>query len=218
MGAVYASLLSQEITTASVFFSRVSEVYGTMHDYIADTTISTGTDSRKQTMHATVYFKRPDKLRIDFTKPAEQVILFTGETLTIYLPAYRMVLNQVMEKDSTAGSANLATPQGLSLLRRSYTIAYETGAAPQPLDENSSEPVVVLALNRRSATETFRTIRLLITPGSKLIRRIEAWPISGSKITFDFYNYRLNTGIPDAKFLYDIPPNADMLNNFLFED
>ena len=210
--------LSQSITTASVFFASMSEQYGALSDYSADITISTGTGSRIQTMEATVYFKRPNRLRIDFTKPNEQVILFTGDALTIYVPAYRMVLNQTIEKDSSAGTANLATPQGLSLLKRSYTIAYETGADSQPLEEGSSEQVVALILNRRSASETFRSIRLLVLPGSKLIRRIEAWPISGSKITFDFTRYRLNTGIPDSRFLYDIPPNADMLNNFLLEE
>ncbi|MGP1593709.1 MAG: LolA family protein [Treponema sp.] len=214
--AMVSLLISEEITTANVFFSSVSETYGRLRDYATDITITTG--SGKKTMNASVFFKRPNRLRMDFTQPANQVILFTGDALTIYLPAYRIILNQNMNQGGAAGSANLATPQGLSLLKRSYTIAYETGAAAQPLDENSSEPVVVLALNRRSASETFRTIRLLISPATKLIRRIEAWPISGSKITFDFYNYRLNTGIPDSKFLYDIPQNADMLNNFLFEE
>ena len=213
----YAAVFSQSITTASVFFAGVSEKYGGLSDYTAALTISAGTGSRTQVMNATVYFKRPNRLRIDFTKPDEQVILFTGDTLTIYIPAYRMVLSQTIEK-SAAGSAHLATPQGLSLLKRSYTIAYETGADPQPLEEGSSEQVIALILNRRSAAETFRTIRLLISPSTQLIRRIEAWPISGSKITFDFSNYHLNTGIPDSRFLYDLPPNASMLNNFLFEE
>ena len=214
----YITAFGQSITTASIFFAGMSEQYAALSDYTANLTVSTGSGSRVQTMEATVYFKRPNRLRIDFTRPNEQVILFTGDTLTIYVPSYRMVLNQTIEKDSSAGAANLATPQGLSLLKRSYTIAYETGAAPQPLEEGSSEQVVVLALNRRSASETFRNIRLLVSPETKLIRRIEAWPISGSKITFDFSAYRLNTGIPDSRFLYDIPPNADMLNNFLFEE
>lgn len=212
----YITAFCQSITTASMFFAGMSERYGALSDYTANLTVSTG--SKGQTMEATVYFKRPNRLRIDFTKPNEQVILFTGDTLTIYVPAYRMVLNQSIEKDSSTGTANLATPQGLSLLKRSYTIAYETGADAQPLEEGSPERVVVLTLNRRSASETFRNIRLLVSPETKLIRRIEAWPISGSKITFDFSYYRLNTGIPDSRFLYDIPPNADMLNNFLFEE
>ena len=212
----YITAFCQSITTASMFFAGMSERYGALSDYTANLTVSTG--SKGQTMEATVYFKRPNRLRIDFTKPKDQVILFTGDTLTIYVPAYRMVLNQTIDKDASAGAANMATPQGLALLKRSYTIAYETGAAPQPLDEGSTEQVVALALGRRSASETFRTIRLLVSPDTKLIRRIEAWPISGSKITFNFSHYQLNTGIPDSRFLYDIPPNADMLNNFLLEE
>ncbi len=208
-------LFGETITTASVFFSGVSQKYAAINDYTADITVQTGSE----TMTATVYFKRQNHLRIDFTKPNNQVILFAGNTLTIYIPAYRMILSQTVEKDGGAGGgAHLGTPQGLSLLKRSYTVAYETGSAAQPLDENSSEQVVALILNRRSTAETFRTIRLLISPATKLIRRIEAWPVSGSKIQFDFFNYRLNAGIPDSRFLYDIPPNADMLNNFLFEE
>ena len=218
MAGLHIAAFCQSITTASVFFAGMSERYAALSDYSANITISTGTGSRAQTMEATVYFKRPNRLRIDFTKPKDQVILFTGDTLTIYVPAYRMVLNQTIDKDASAGTANMATPQGLALLKRSYTIAYETGAAPQPLDEGSTEQVVALALGRRSASETFRTIRLLVSPDTKLIRRIEAWPISGSKITFNFSHYQLNTGIPDSRFLYDIPPNADMLNNFLLEE
>lgn len=212
------TVFCQSITTANVFFAGMSERYGALSNYSADLTISIGTGSRAQTMSAVIYFKRPNRLRIDFVRPKEQVILFTGDTLTIYVPAYRMVLSQTIEKNSSAQAANLATPQGLSLLKRSYTIAYETGAAPRPLTEGSAERAVVLTLNRRSALETFRNLRLFVSPETKLIRRIEAWPISGSKITFDFYHYRLNAGIPDARFLYDMPPNADMLNNFLLEE
>ena len=208
-------LFCQEITTANVFFSEISEMYSKIKTYSANISITAG--ATNQSMYATTYFKYPNRLRIDFTKPNNQVILFTGDTLTIYVPEYRMILNQTIDKDNTLGTTYSATPQGLSLLKRSYTIAYETSAAPQPLEEGSKEQVIILILNRRSATEAFRRIRLFISPQTKLIRRIEALPISGSKIIFDFTSYQLDVSIPDARFLYDIPPNADMINNFLFE-
>ena len=87
----YITAFCQSITTASVFFSGMSEQYAALSDYTANLTVSTGSGSKVQTMEATVYFKRPNRLRIDFTKPNEQVILFTGDTLTIYVPSYRMV-------------------------------------------------------------------------------------------------------------------------------
>lgn len=206
--------VAQDITTAGVFFSKMSEKYGAIRDYTAniaiksDTTYSTGN----------VLFKRPSQLRIDFTRPKNQVIVFTGDRLIIHLPRYPAITLSQSVSEGGNGGASMATPEGLSLLRRAYSIAYETGAAAVPLEEGSSERVVVLALNRRSVNETFRTIRLSVLPDSKLIRRIEAWTLAGTKVTFDFWNYRLNGGIPDIKFLYDVPPEAPTLDNFLFLD
>lgn len=207
------NVFTQGITTAGAFFSAVSERYGQIHDYTVDMDIITG----QTTQYGTAMFKRPDRLRIDFRSPAEQYLVFNGTTLSIYLPQYRTILNQDVEQ-SSAGGSSLATPQGLSLIKRSYTVAYESSAVPIPLDEGSSEKVIVLIMNRKSAKETFRTLRVSISPDAKLIRRIEAVPVSGGKITFNFYNYRINTGIGDKNFVFDSPPTAQVLNNFLFTE
>ena len=204
---------AQDITTAGAFFSAVSERYGKIRDYVVDMRITIGSSSQ----YGTAMFKRPDRLRIDFRSPAEQFIVFNGNTLSIYLPQYGTILSQEVEQ-SSAGAASLSTPQGLSLIKRAYTIAYESSADPVPLDEGSSEKVIVLIMNRKSAAETFRTLRVSISPDSQLIRRIEAVPISGGKITFNFSNYRINAGIRDKNFVFDSPPTAQVSNNFLFAD
>lgn len=204
---------SQNITTAAAFFSSVSDMYAQISDYTVDMNITTGSSTNS----ATAMFKRPDMLRVDFKSPLEQCIMFSGNTLLIYLPEYRTVLRHEIEQ-SSAGGTSLATPQGLSLMKRSYTIQYETSASPVQIEEVPSEPVIILIMNRKSAAETFKTLRVMISPESKLIRRIEAIPISGKKVIFDFYNYRLNTGIGSKNFIFDAPPTAKVLDNFLFLD
>lgn len=208
-----AVFVYSQITTAAAFFSSVSEKYAKINNYTANIIIKNGNSSHK----GTIKFKRPDKLRIDFSYPENQCIVFTGDNLTIYLPVLNVMLSQKVDS-SSAGSASLATPQGLSLMRRSYTVsyAYETGSAPKPLEEGSSENVVVLAMYRRSAAETFKSLKVMISPESKLIRRIEGYPITGEKIVFDFYNYNINPGISSKAFLFDSPPTATVLNDFLF--
>jgi len=176
------------------------------------------TGQRKETMVGRVAFKKPDLLRIDFTKPDEQTIVFTGKLLTIYLPEFNVVLNQSVESGSDTAGASMATPQGLSLLKRYYAVSYETGPEPVQLEENSREKVVVLSLSRRSTTEIFRTIRLMISPETKLIRRIDARTISGDQVQFDFSGYDLNQGILDNRFVYDSPASANMFNDFLFNE
>lgn len=213
-----AFAVAQTITTADSFFSTISDTYAGLSDYSANIKIKSVTSQKTSVMTGRVMFKKPDLLRIDFTNPDEQTIVFNGDLLTIYLPLYNVVLNQTVEKSSASSGASLATPQGLSLLKRYYSISYETGPAAVGLEENSKEQVVILSLSRRSTTEMFRTIRLMVNPESGLIRRIDARLLSGEQVQFDFTNYALNQGILDNRFVYDSPASANMFNDFLFNE
>ena len=121
-----AIFAQSEIQTAQVFFQGISEYYGTITDYEADIDILAG----KNQMKGKVSFKRPNMLRIDFSEPENQVIVFNGDRLVIYLPKAAAILSQSVGSDSQAGGANLATPQGLSLMSRYYSIGYENSPNP----------------------------------------------------------------------------------------
>jgi outer membrane lipoprotein-sorting protein len=209
-------LSSQEIITAERYLERVSERYGEIRDYEAKIIIRSGSSE----MFGTLSHLAPSFLRIDFTSPAEQVILFDGELLTVYLPEYRAVLNQAISsgRRPAASGASLATAQGLILLRRNYIPVFVTGPAPQALDTGSDEMVVKLRLSRRSISEGFREIILSIDPVTLLIRRVEGRTIADGLVRFDFSNAALNQGIPEQRFIYDSPASANMYNNFLFRD
>ena len=200
IGQVFA----QNITTAAKFFQSVSEFYGTIKDYEA-------------TMNITA-FKRPNLLRIDFTNPKEQVILFNGDTLTIHLPGISSNLKQSVSPSTDQAGMNLATPQGLALMSRYYSVAYEVGQDPVPLSESNPEQVIKLILYPRNSSEGFRRIKLAIVPETKLIRQVEALTTQGQSFVFYFYNYNLNQNIPDQRFVYDAPSDANNFNNFLFSE
>lgn len=208
-----ASVFAQSITTAGNYFKTVSDFYATIRDYEANMDIDMG--SRR--MKARVSFKRPDLLRIDFSTPAEQVVLFNGDLLTIYLPGSSAVLQQSVQS-SSAGGASLATSQGLALMSRYYTIKYETGQDPVALDSTSDEQVIKLVLDRRNTTEAFRSIRIAVNAETKLIRRISAMTPQGTEYVFTFSDYKLNQGIPDQRFIYDPPSSANVYNNFLLSE
>lgn len=204
---------AQGILTASSFFKSVSDNYSTIKDYEADVDIK----AAKSTMSGHLSYKYPNLLRIDFTNPEEQVICFNGDLLTIYLPGSAAILNQSVDNSNNNG-ANLATAQGLSLLGRYYSPAYETGQEPVELEEGSDEKVVNLILRRRNMSEAFATIKMSVVPSTMLIRRIEATTPQNETFTFDFKNYKLNQNISDQRFIYDPPTSANNYNNFLFSE
>jgi len=201
------SLFSQEILTAVNYLRQVSERYSAIRTYVARISIQSGGSN----MVGTVYAMMPNFLRIEFSSPAEQVILYNGESLMIFLPGERAILNQAVGQ----GGANIATARGLTLLQRNYVPAFVVGPAPVPIDPGSSEMVIKLKLARRSAGEGFTEIIMDISPDTQLIRRITGRTITDTTVRFDFSGVSLNTGIPERLFIFESPPASNMYNNFL---
>lgn len=215
---IFTVAFSQEaIITANEYFKSVSEKYGTVKDYQANVDIVVN----KENMQAELTYLSPDKVRFDFSRPDNQVIVFNGETLTIYLPGSAAVLTQNANAGDAGGgakAANLATSEGLSLMRRYYSVSYETSQEAVPLEEGSEEMVVRLVLWRRTTAEAFRYIKLSINPDTKMIRRVEA--VTPSNITYmmTFSDYEVNQGLTAQRFSYDIPSAANVYDNFMFSE
>jgi outer membrane lipoprotein-sorting protein len=209
----FCLLFGQEIVTAEKYLEMVSEQYASIRDYEATIVIVSGNTN----MTGTVSHLAPSFLRIDFSRPSDQAIVFNGELLTVYLPEFRAVLNQTINQTRRAGVPG-PSAQGLTLMRRNYISSFVSSPTPVPLDANSNERVVKLRLTRRAVSEGFREIILSINPDTKLIRRMEGSTIAGSDVRFDFTNIRINQGIPEQRFIYDSPPSANVYNNFLFRD
>jgi outer membrane lipoprotein-sorting protein len=207
-----AGLSAQDIVTAARYFDTVSEKYGSVADYSAKVSIQQG----KASMDGVLYYKNPNKLRIDFTNPAGQVINSDGKTLTVFLPRYSVAFAQELKKRSEAAVAAMASKQGLNLLKSSYSISYVTGPDPEPLDGAPGEQVVRLKLTWRSGSQAFRQLEIDVSP-SLLIRRIVGVTTAQQNIQFDFTSIRTNIGLPENRFDYDSPPTANMIHNFLFE-
>ena len=207
-----SNVFAQEITTASAYFKTISEYYGSLKDYEVDFELKV----EKQESAGKISYKNPDLLRMDYTNPEEQVIVFNGDMLVIYLPGSAAVLQQ--QVSSTGNAATLATGQGLGLLSRYYTVAYETGQNAEPLEEGSDEMVVKFILSRKTASEAFRYIKIAVNPTSKLIRRIIAVTPKNEEFVLNFYDYKLNQNITEQRFIYDPPSSANNYNNFLFTE
>jgi len=210
---------AQEIITAESYLRSVSERYAGIRDYEAQVVIRSGSSE----MTGNLSYLTPSFLRIYFTRPAGQEILFNGETMSVYLPEYRAVLNQNITP-TRRSAASLASGEGLNLLSRNYVPSFVVGPGPVRLDDNSQEQVIKIRLTRRSISEGFREIILSITPSTKLIRRIQGRTITEGLVQFDFYNVRTNLGIPMTRFQVDSLESASarasayVYNNFLFRD
>ncbi len=207
-----ASGFGQEILTAAKYFDSISSGYGSIKDYTAHITITT----KNRKMEGTLYYKTPNLLRINFSKPKNQVINVNGKTLVIYIPSQNVVMEQELKKHKSTSLAIMANKQGLELLKQGYSVAYLKGPNPVPLDKGSKEMVRKLNLVWRKTDEGYRQIILSISADG-MIRRIKGTTLDYETFQYDFTHIRINQDLPDVRFQYDPPPSAYMMKNFLFE-
>lgn len=219
---IVAPLAGQEILTAVNYLDTVAERYGTVDDYIADIVMTT----TEETMSGTLYYRRPNLIRIDFEDPPEQVLVSNGETLTVYVPRFDVVLQQTLRaRESDGSGADLASERGLQLMRENYSVAYLESPDPVPLDAGEGadddaaedELVTKLRLDWRSTSEQFRQLTVSVTE-ERLIRRIVGITVDYEEVQFDFTNVRVNQNIPPARFEYDPPASANVFEGFLFDN
>lgn len=204
--------VAQPIQTASAFFDAVSQRYGRVENYTARLTVR----SDGGVQRGTLYYRNPNRVRIDFTEPSGQVLVSNGQVLQVHIPSFNVTLRQSLQRRSAQSVATMANEQGLHLMRRNYSIAYLTGPDPVPLDEGSTERVTKLKLDWRNTDEGFRQLVLSISE-DLLIRRIVGVTVNYQEVQFDFANVLINQDIPDTRFEYNSPPSANVFNNFLFE-
>jgi outer membrane lipoprotein-sorting protein len=200
---------AQDILTAGEFFANVSANYAGIQDYVANMTWEDGSN----VMTGSLLYKRPNKLRIDFTEPAGQILVSDGSVLKIYQPVLRIVLQQ--DLSGLGGNpAGMASEEGLALMRRNYAIAYLEGPEPVPLDEGSSLLVTKLRLDRRQRSESFRQLVLSVDQNG-FIRRIEGTRVDWQNVQMDLNGIRINQGLSDRVFEEDPDPSASVNENFL---
>ena len=209
---VFVQVYAQDILTAGEFFDTLSATYGSIEDYEARISIVTDEVS----MEGILYYKSPNLLRINFSKPEEQVISVNNDVLTLHIPDQNVVMQQTLKKHSNAALAAMASKEGLELLKKGYSIAFLKGPDPVPLDEGSEELVTNLKLVWRQTDEGYRQIEMSIGKDG-MIRRMKGITVNYDTFQFDFTEIKINQSIPLSRFEYEAPPSAYIMNNFLFE-
>ena len=209
---VLFSAAQERIVTANEYLNFVSAQYGSIEDYEAKVTITKG----KEKMSGIIYYKTPSLLRINFDNPKEQVLVVDKEKLVIYIPKYRVIMQQKLKKKGGVSGAGMASREGLRILKRNYIVSYLESPDFVPLDEGSTEMVKKLKFVWRTADEGFR--QLVMSVGEdNLIRRMVCVTADYTEMQFDFTDIKTNEGIPDTRFEYDSPASANVFENFLFE-
>jgi outer membrane lipoprotein-sorting protein len=210
LGVILWGAPGQNLQSALDHFREISSKYSSITDYRANLTITQG----ESVQTGVISYKSPNKIRVDFSSPREQVIVSNGRRLSVYLPRASVIYNQELRPSGNPGGL---TSEGLKLMIQNFGIAYLNSPQRVPLEEDGSGPrVYKFKLNVKNYNESY--VQLIVSvQENNLIRRMIGLNRNGITVQFDYTNIQINQGIADNFFEYDSDPRANVINNFLYD-
>jgi outer membrane lipoprotein carrier protein len=200
-----AGLSAQTRTpTAQELARSVGERYDRVHDFSADFshTYEGGILKKTTTEKGTLQIKKPGRMRWEYTSPEHKLFVSDGQKIYSYVPADRQVIVTSMPAQDQATTAILFLV-GKGDLARDFTASFAEGGAPD---------VWMLKLVPKQRQKDYDWLVLGVDRQSLQIRTLVAAEHEGGRSTFQFSNYRENTGLADKTFGFKIPRGVDVIN------
>ena len=183
----------------------LQQKYDRVKDFTADFThtYEGGVLKKKITERGTVRIKKPGKMRWEYTSPERKTFVSDGHKIYSYVPADRQVVVADMPQDDEATTAVLFLA-GKGDITRDFTVRYADGGGPDTW---------ALRLDPRLRQRDYDWLILVVDRQSMQIRTLVAADQQGGTSTFQFTNYRENTGLADKIFAFTIPRGVDVITS-----
>jgi outer membrane lipoprotein carrier protein len=198
-----AVALGQSRPSAREAAQAVQQKYDKVRDFSADFTHTYEGGVLKKTTRerGTVQIKKPGRMRWEYTAPDKKTFVSDGHTIYSYIPADKQVIMSPVPSDDEATTAVLFLA-GKGNLTRDFNVSYADGAA---------EGTWALRLDPKTKQRDYDWLVLGVDARTLQIRSLTAADQQGGRSTFQFSNYRENTGLADSVFAFKIPKGADVI-------
>jgi outer membrane lipoprotein carrier protein len=182
----------------------IQQKYDKVRDFTADftQTYQGGVLRKTSTEKGTLQVKKPGRMRWEYTSPEQKLFVSDGQKIYSYIPADRQVIVSSVPTDDRATTAVLFLV-GKGDLARDFNVSYADAAAPG---------TIALKLDPKSRQADYDWLELVVDRESLQIRTLIAAEREGGRSTFQFSNYRENTGLADKIFTFKIPRGVDVVN------
>ena len=183
--------------------TQLQQKYDRVKDFTADFThtYEGGVLNKKSTERGTVQIKKPARMRWEYTSPEKKTFVADGQMIYSYVPADKQVIVSPMPADDEATTAVMFLA-GKGNLMRDFNVTYAEGGGNDTWS---------LRLAPKQKQKDYDWLILTVDRQSLQIRGLTAADQQGGRSTFQFSNYRENTGLPDSVFVFKIPRGADVI-------
>jgi outer membrane lipoprotein carrier protein len=197
--------LGRAAPNASQLVRKVQERYDQTRDFTADvvqemTITSLG---KTTTARGTVAFKKPGKMRWELSNGEAQVIVADGTTLWVYQPKEHQVLKVPFDA-AFRSSTPISFLTGVGRIAEDFDVSLD--------GESPDRQVFYLMLVPRHDGGAVGRLRLEVAASTADIRGAEIHDPLGNVSRLRFDHIQRNSGIPDGRFVFQVPAGVDVIS------
>lgn len=161
---------------------------------------------RPQESTGVVYFKKPGKMRWEYTAPEQQFLVSDGKTMWFYVPEDSQVILQNAE-DAYNSKTPITFLSGMGKLQNDFYIKLLPDSARNPR-LTSGYPLELLPKQPQSDVA-----KLILTVDAATYQIIHTgvYDPYGNITDVFLQNIQTNTNLPDQQFKFDIPEGVDVI-------
>jgi outer membrane lipoprotein carrier protein len=195
--------IGQASPSATETARALQQKYDQVKDFTADFThtYEGGVLKKKTTERGTVQVKKPGRMRWEYMQPEKKTFVSDGRRIYSYVPADKQVIQSAVPSDDDATTAVLFLA-GKGNLLRDFDAVFADAPAPG---------TVALRLNPKKKQRDYDWLVLTVDRASMQIRGLTAADQQGGRSSFQFANFKENTGLADRVFEFKIPKGADVI-------
>lgn len=196
-------LHAQAAPPAAETARALQQKYDRVRDFTADFThtYEGGVLKRTSTERGTVRIKKPGKMRWEYASPEKKTFVSDGRMVYSYVPADKQAIVSRVPPDDEATTAVLFLA-GKGNLTRDFNVTYTEGG---------TAGTWALKLDPKQRQRDYDWLIVVVDRQSMQIQRLTAADQQGGRSTFQFTNYRENTGLADSTFDFKIPRGTDVI-------
>ncbi len=157
--------------------------------------------NRKQISGGKVYIQKPHAIRWEYTRPEAQTILYANNTLRVYTPKRRQVLQSTLSAEDRKNVALLFLA-GLGTLQEVFTAT----ALPSP-----EQHLQRIRLQPRSQQASFTELHIAVSRQNYFIHEIIIHDYIGNRTEIRLSALQTHPNLPVDTFTLVTPPDTEIL-------
>ncbi|HEX9665512.1 MAG TPA: outer membrane lipoprotein chaperone LolA [Thermodesulfobacteriota bacterium] len=200
-----SQLLAKENENLDTVLNQIQEKYEKINDFSSKFTQEATVKALNKVQRAQgdVWFKKPGKMRWNYSRPTKDEIVSDGITIWFYNEEEKQVIeSSLSEVIDTPTTTTLIS--GLGNLKNLFDARFSKN---NPAKENST---YFIDLSPKENSEEYSSVTIAVDKDSMLVNTIYLYDPFGNLTTVKLSDMQINNGIPDSLFIFKAPKEAEI--------